>query len=112
MNKHKQTRVALSICTPLAAAIGSVQAGSSIDQSPFVMQDLGAGYMLADSHEGKCGEGKCGGKNEAEGKCGEGKCGSEKKARSEGKCGEGKCGGEMKSEKEGKCGEGKCGGKQ
>ena len=31
-----------------------------------------------------------------EGKCGEGKCGGEKKAEGEGKCGEGKCGGEQK----------------
>lgn len=32
------------------------------------------------SHEGKCGEGKCGAdKAKAEGKCGEGKCGGDKK---------------------------------
>ena len=81
MKKHKQTTITLSVCTTLAAAIGAAQAGMSDDQSPFAMQDLGAGYMVADSHmEGKCGEGKCGGKKEAEGKCGEGKCGGKKEA--------------------------------
>ena len=74
---------------------------------PFEIRGLGTGYMLADGHEGKCGEGKCGEKGESEGKCGEGKCGE--KGKGEGKCGEGKCG--EKSESEGKCGEGKCGGK-
>ena len=83
MNKHKQTKIALSLCTSLVAAIGTAQAGTSINQSPFAMQDLGAGYMVAENHEGKCGEGKCGGKKETEGKCGEGKCG-------EGKCGMGR----------------------
>ena len=53
--------------------------------NPFEVTSLGAGYMVVDSHEGKCGEGKCG-----EGKCGdkkdsEGKCGDKKD--SEGKCG-------------------------
>jgi uncharacterized low-complexity protein len=104
MNKHKHTAIALSVCTTLAAAAGTVQAGLSTDQSPFAMQDLGAGYMVADSHEAGRGE-----KHNAEGKCGEGKCGGEKKRENEGKCGEGKCGGEKKIEKEGKCGEGKCG---
>ena len=109
MSNHSKTAVALSVCTTLAAAVGTAQAGMSVDQSPFAIQDLGNGYMLADSHmEGKCGEGKCGGKKEAEGKCGEGKCGGDK-AKKEGKCGEGKCGGD-KAKKEGKCGEGKCGG--
>jgi uncharacterized low-complexity protein len=104
MNKHKHTAVALSVCTTLAAAMGTAQAGLSADQSPFAMQDLGTGYMVADSHEATSGA-----KHETEGKCGEGKCGGEKKSKKEGKCGEGKCGGEKKSEKEGKCGEGKCG---
>ena len=91
MNKSKQTVVALSVCTALVGAVGVAQADSS--QSPFAMQKLSSGYMVAAGHmEGKCGEGKCGGKKEAEGKCGEGKCGGTKKGHSEGKCGEGKCG--------------------
>lgn len=86
-----------SLAAPLAAHAGN----------PFVINDLGSGYQVADNHaEGKCGEGKCGeGSKDAEGKCGEGS-----------KEGEGKCGGEMTKDNEGKCGgdaakdtEGKCG---
>jgi uncharacterized low-complexity protein len=105
MKKHTYATAALSVCTSLIAGIGTANAGQSFDQSPFAMQDLGSGYMVAEHHEGKCGEGKCGGEKKAA----EGKCGGEKKA-AEGKCGEGKCGGEKKAA-EGKCGEGKCGGK-
>ena len=105
-----------TVKNPLALALGAAfvtsLAGASVAnaaENPFSMTELSSGYMVADSHEGKCGEGKCGGEKKAkEGKCGEGKCGGEKKAM-EGKCGEGKCGGEKKA-KEGKCGEGKCGG--
>jgi len=83
---------------------------ASADANPFGMQSLESGYMqLA---EGKCGEGKCGGKAK-EAKCGEGKCGEGKAKEAkcgEGKCGEGKCG--EKKAKEAKCGEGKCGGKK
>ena len=40
--------------------------------NPFGLSELGSGYMqLASSHEGKCGEGKCGGEKKAkEGSCG------------------------------------------
>ena len=63
MKNHKHTSIALSVCTTLVTAVSTAQAGLSIDQSPFTIQDLGAGYMVAESHvEGKCGEGKCGGK--------------------------------------------------
>lgn len=130
MKTHKQSAVALSVCTTLAVAMGAAQANTSIDQSPFAMQDLGTGFMLAASHEGKCGEGKCGGnKGKKEGKCGEGKCGMSKMdSNSDGsvtkdefmsghekmfadkdKNGDGMLdAGEMKM-MEGKCGEGKCG---
>ena len=97
---------------PLAAAIGTTFAVSlavspvvNAADNPFSMTQIESGYMVADGHEGKCGEGKCGDKKEGEGKCGEGKCGDKKEG--EGKCGEGKCG--DKKESEGKCGEGKCG---
>jgi uncharacterized low-complexity protein len=100
-----------SAVKPLSVAVGAAfitsLAGASVAtaaENPFGMTELSSGYMVADSHEGKCGgekkeaEGKCGGeKKEAEGKCGgekmeaEGKCGGEKK-KTEGKCGEGKCG--------------------
>ena len=88
---------------PIAAAIGTafVLGGAatpaSADTNPFGMTDLNSGYQqLAGAHEGKCGEGKCGGKKATEAKCGEGKCGAKKKAVKKGteaKCGEGKCGG-------------------
>ncbi len=103
--------------TQIAAALGaaflatSVAPIASADVNPFSATQLNAGYDLANygDHEGKCGEGKCGGdKADKEGKCGEGKCGGDKTDK-EGKCGEGKCGGD-KAGKEGKCGEGKCGG--
>ena len=41
---------------------------ANASENPFEIRGLGTGYMLADGHEGKCGEGKCG----------EGKCGSKK----------------------------------
>ena len=107
-----------TVMKPLSIALGAAfvasLAGTSVANAadnPFSMTELSSGYMVADSKEGKCGEGKCGGEKKAEeGKCGEGKCGGEKKAK-EGNCGEGKCGGEKKA-KEGKCGEGKCGGEK
>ena len=102
-----------TVMKPLSIALGAAfvasLAGTSVANAadnPFSMTELSSGYMVADSKEGKCGEGKCGGEKKAE----EGKCGGEKKA-AEGKCGEGKCGGEKKA-KEGKCGEGKCGGEK
>ena len=92
-----------TVMKPLSIALGAAfvasLAGTSVANAadnPFSMTELSSGYMVADSKEGKCGEGKCGGEKKAEeGKCGEGKCGGEKKAK-EGKCGEGKCGGEKK----------------
>jgi len=98
--KSRKTAIAASMCTLFAASASVSAEVTSPEQSPFVSKDLGAGYMVV--AEGKCGEGKCGGKTE------------EKAEKTEGKCGEGKCGGktEEKAEKiEGKCGEGKCGGK-
>jgi uncharacterized low-complexity protein len=72
---------------PVTAAIGAALAGSlsigaaNAAENPFGLSELGSGYMqLASSHEGKCGEGKCGGEKSTstEGKCGEGKCGATK----------------------------------
>lgn len=116
-NKKSITTLSIAAGTAFVAslAVGNV-ANAAEGANPFAMNELSSGYMqLA---EGKCGEGKCGGKKaKKEGSCGEGK------AKKEGKCGEGKCGGakEMeknmegkcggnKAKKEGKCGEGKCGG--
>ena len=53
---------------PLAVALGgTVLAGSFASSSPvFATNDLAVGYQLASAgekpSEGKCGEGKCGGK--------------------------------------------------
>ena len=97
----------------LAAAVGaaflttaSLAPFASAAENPFQMTELGSGYQVADSHEGKCGEGKCGGEKGEKHKSkseGEGKCGEKKdKADAEGKCGEHKAraedkGGEDKS---------------
>ena len=108
----KKILTTLSIVgTAFAASLAASNVASAQETgaNPFAMQELSSGYMQM--VEGKCGEGKCGGKKKGnEGKCGEGKCG-DSKGKKEGKCGEGKCGGEKKGKKEGKCGEGKCGGK-
>ncbi len=123
-----------SLSIVLGAAFATTLAASNIANAaetganPFAMTDLSGGYQVA--KEGKCGgnmsnpkdmkEGKCGGSmKKKEGKCGEGKCGGKKKMKKkDGKCGEGKCGAsKKKGMKEGKCGgskknmkEGKCGG--
>ena len=111
-SKTKPMTIALGAAF-LASALSPV---ASAEANPFSVQTLPSGYDIvnAGSHEGKCGEGKCGGKESKskEGRCGEGKCGGDDAKGKEGKCGEGKCGGEGKGKKEGKCGEGKCGGKE
>ena len=77
------------IGTALGAAVTiTAIAASSLAHAadPFRSIEFIPGYMLAESHEGKCGEGKCGAKKSTEaaettheGKCGEGKCGAGKK---------------------------------
>ena len=120
-NKKSITTLSIAAGTAFVAslAMGNV-ANAAEGANPFTMNELSSGYMqLA---EGKCGEGKCGGKK-MDKNSKEGNCGSKKKMKKEGKCGEGKCGGDKKMEKEGqcgegkkgkegKCGEGKCGGKK
>lgn len=129
-----QSKKPLAIAFGAALVAGAMTPTVNAEANPFNAEILSGGYDLANyhqhedgkaDHEGKCGEGKCGGekveKAMEEGKCGEGKCGGEKlekakKAMKEGKCGEGKCGVEKAKDKiqekakEGKCGEGKCGG--
>ncbi|ASP39708.1 hypothetical protein CHH28_13945 [Bacterioplanes sanyensis] len=100
MANNSKKPAAAVLSAAFLAALATTPAQAS-DANPFASQTLDGGYQLAGDHEGKCGEGKCGGKADSEGKCGEGKCGG--KADSEGKCG-------GKSDSEGKCGEGKCGG--
>lgn len=91
-----------------AAMVGATGVASAAE-NPFGFKEMDSGYTQI--AEGKCGEGKCGGKKpEATcgGKSAEGSCGGKK---AEGSCGskkmEGTCGGKKP---EAKCGEGKCGG--
>ena len=78
------------------ASLVGISGAVSAEKSPFGFAKMDSGYTQV-AMEGKCGEGKCGGKSESkssEGKCGEGKCGGKSESKSsEGKCGEGKCGG-------------------
>ena len=57
-----------TVMKPLSIALGAAfvasLAGTSVANAadnPFSMTELSSGYMVADSKEGKCGEGKCGG---------------------------------------------------
>jgi uncharacterized low-complexity protein len=140
---HKET-YAMSMKTPmkpLAIALGATFVTSltatplaNAAENPFAMSELSGGYMVAESHEGKCGgmkqegEGKCGAKKAAgEGmmKEGEGMMqesegmmqkGEGMMQEGEGMMQEGEGmmqeGEGMKEKAEGKCGEGKCGAKK
>ena len=111
MNKFTRNALVTAIGATLVSTVAvSVQAETT---NPFSVAELSSGYTLI--AEGKCGEGKCGGKADAKTKS-EGSCGESGKAdaktKSEGSCGERKSAGEAesKTKSEGKCGEGKCGG--
>lgn len=111
------------VSVSITAGLLSAGMAHAADSNPFQSQALEKGFMLADNHMEKGGEGMMGDKK-ADGKCGadkkaDGKCGADKKA--DGKCGsdkkmkDGKCGGDKTKamstdkKKDGKCGEGKCG---
>ncbi len=128
MNAQKKT-LAVVIGSAFAASLATAPVVNAAE-NPFAAKSLGAGYMVADNHEGekmkdgKCATGKCGGsmkkKTKAkaaeekakEGNCSaemkdkEGNCSAEMKAKAEEKAKEGNCGGEKKSS-EGKCSTGK-----
>ena len=105
MNKTQKS-IALAIGGAFAFSVAATTVNAA--ENPFAMKSLSSGYQVADHHEekmkdGKCGAGKCGASKNTE-KAAEGKCGAEKAA--EGKCGtekaaEGKCSAEKA--KEGKC---------
>jgi uncharacterized low-complexity protein len=100
-NTQKSIALALSgaFALSMAAAVNAAE-------NPFAIKTLSSGYQVADHHDekmkdGKCGTGKCG----AEKKAREAKCSAEKGA--EGKCSadkaaEGKCSAEKM--KDGTCG--------
>lgn len=78
----------LSSLTSVAAVLAAtVTVPVQADNNPFVAKPLSSMTIASNhtNHEGKCGEGKCGGSMKAEEKA------------KEGKCGEGKCGGKMKN---------------
>lgn len=59
-----QKNLTLALGTALTAAIGVAGVAHAAD-NPFAMQSLSSGYMVAaadKAQDGKCGEGKCGGK--------------------------------------------------
>lgn len=101
--------VALAVTSAFVLTVGAAAVNAA--ENPFAFKSLSKGYQVADHHEDKSKDGKCG-----EAKCGHA---DDKKADAkmkDGKCGEGKCGAEMKDDmkadakmKDGKCGDGKCG---
>lgn len=107
--------------TTLSLVVGAALAGSfsvaHSAESPFAMQSMDKGYMLADMGD-KTKEGKCGGDKAKEAKCGadkakcvEAKCGADK-ANCMDKAKEGKCGADKSMDKaKDKAMEGKCGAK-
>jgi uncharacterized low-complexity protein len=59
----KKTVLTLALGSAIAATLAAAPASAA--DNPFGSESLGKGYMVADNHkgkEGKCGEGKCGGK--------------------------------------------------
>lgn len=107
MSFKKNTGYLSAVGTAFAVTLAmspTANADAASSANPFMVAELGSGYMVAEASEGKCGEGKCAG-NSGEKKAGEGNCSAEKGK--EGDCSakkdkEGDKGGE------GKCGEGKC----
>jgi uncharacterized low-complexity protein len=85
--KHQFKPIAAALGTTFAISLAASPIAGAAG-NPFSVTAFESGYMVADSHEGKCG----GDKSDAEGKCGgdksdaEGKCGGDK-SDAEGKCG-------------------------
>ena len=79
MSKKSQLKpLSIALGTAFAASMAASNVATAAEgTNPFATTELSSGYMqVAGAHEGKCGEGKCGGnKSSKEGKCGEGKCG-------------------------------------
>jgi uncharacterized low-complexity protein len=92
MNK-KHISIALALSSAFVASAATTTINAS--ENPFAIKTLSSGYQVADHHEEKM----------KDGKCGTGKCGAEKKAQ-EASCGadkakEGTCG--TDKAKEGNC---------
>lgn len=91
--KSTSSIAALTITSAIVLSVGVAIVNAS--ENPFAIKTLSNGYQVADHHEGKA----------KDGKCGEAKCGTEMKDKEpakadaktkDGKCGEGKCSAEMK----------------
>jgi uncharacterized low-complexity protein len=121
----KKTLIAAAVGTAFAAGMSAAPLAAAAE-NPFALSGLSSGYQVADSHNGKMMDGKCGGMKAGEGKCGEGKCGmsmgdtnkdgkiskaehdamfAKKDANKDGFVDKSEMGKMM----DGKCGEGKCG---
>lgn len=114
MKKTNNSPLAIAIGSTLVSGIAATAAHAetplNIDENPFTMSELSAGYMQTAAE----GSGKM-----KDGACGEGKCGSAMQKGAEEKTAEGNCAGNKPMPKatknksgkntEGKCGEGKCG---
>jgi uncharacterized low-complexity protein len=106
MNKTQKS-IALAIGGAFAFSVAATTVNAA--GNPFAIKSLSSGYQVADHHEekmkdGKCGTGKCGAEKTTEGKCSadkaaEGKCSADKAK--EGSCSadkmkEGKCSADKK----------------
>jgi uncharacterized low-complexity protein len=114
---HTQKTIALAIGSAFALSIAVTTVNAA--ENPFAVKSLSSGYQVADQHEmkakdGKCGTGKCGATKKKADKAKEGSCSAEKMK--EGSCGTEKKAGAsaMDKAKEGACSaekmkEGACG---
>ncbi len=90
MSKKKYfTRITGVLFVILMGLSTVINAENNVESNPFTQANQSEGFMVADGHEGKCGD------MDKSAKCGDvdksAKCGDNMKA--EGKCGGGKCGG-------------------
>lgn len=109
MAKKSLKPASLAVGTAFVASLaaGNLMAETAVNGNPFALNELSGGYMqMADAsktgaeHRSDKADEQAGKKSEKEGKCGEGKCGGKKEMK---KDMEGSCG-SKKSETEGKCG--------
>lgn len=106
MNNTQKT-IALAISSAFALSIAATTVNAA--ENPFAVKSLSSGYQVADHHEmkakdGKCGAGKCGANKKKTEKMKEGACSAEKMkegACSADKAKEGACSAEKM--KEGAC---------
>lgn len=96
--KSTSSIIALTLTSALALPVSATTVNAT--ENPFLIKMLANGYQVANHHEekakdGKCGEGKCGAEMQDKEMKDKEQTKSDAKTK-EGKCGEGKCGAEMK----------------